>query len=114
MGSVIYCNDLTALKDKLVADGYYDEESGNYILEHTLTPLKYNGNTSLSYCNKLSLDLSEYTMLEDLGDYDEMFNDEVAHSKYKSVYPYDIPLYYTDDEGVSVEYYRPRKIGGIV
>jgi len=111
--SIIYCNDLQALKDKLIADGYYDEESGTYTLNHTLTPLQYKDNTSLSYCRGFSLDLDEYTMLEDLGTYESILLDGNSDKldKYKSVYDYEKVIEYTDDEGNTQSYTKPFKIG---
>lgn len=58
-----------------------------------------------------------------LGTYDELFSVEDPNNEYapapagtdlevyQSVYPYHIPLTYTDEDGVTVEYYRPKKIG---
>ena len=109
--TLIYCSDLTALKTQLKADGYYDEESGSYTVNHTITPLKYNGNTSLSYCRGFALDLDVYTMLEDLGDYDVMFADVNKHNLYKSVYPYDVPIEYLDENNLIQLYNLPKKIG---
>ena len=111
MDKLIYCNDLEQLKTKLTENGYYDEESNSFTVNNTLTPLKYEGNTSLSYVRNCVLDLEVFTMLEDLGDYDEMFANEDSHSKYKSVYPYDVPVVYTDEDGTEKEYMRPEKIG---
>ena len=111
---IIYCNDLDALKAKLKEDGFYDEESKTYTVNHTLTPLQYNGNTSLSYCRGFSLDLEEYTMLEDLGSYESIVLDENSDKldKYKSVYDYEKLIEYTDEEDNTQSYTRPFKIGG--
>ena len=110
---LIYCSDLVALKAQLKADGYYDEESGSYTINHTLTPLKYNGNTSLSYVRGFSLDLSVYTMLEDLGDYTTIIEagNEDKLAKYKSVYDYETPVEYIDEDGNIQTYLPPFKIG---
>lgn len=108
---LIYCSDLTALKIQLKDDGFYDEESGSYTVNHTLVPLKYNGNKSLSYVRNCVLDLNEYIMLESLGSYDECFGNIEKDNKYKSVYPYDVPIKYADKDGVEQEYMRPKKIG---
>ena len=110
---IIYCNDLQALKDKLKEDGFYNEESGTYTLNHTLTPLKYKDNTSLSYCRGFSLDLDMYTMLEDLGTYESILLPENSDKsdKYKSVYDYEKVIEYTDEDGAEHTYTRPFKIG---
>ena len=110
---IIYCSDLTALKEQLKADGYYDEESGQYTVNHTLTPLQYNGNTSLSYARGFALDLSVYTMLEDLGTYESILLPDNSDKldKYKSVYDYETPVEYTDENGEVQTYTKPFKIG---
>jgi len=110
---IIYCSDLTALKKQLVADGYYDKESGTYTVNYTLTPLQYNGNTSLSYVRNFSLDLSVYTMLEDLGTYESIIlaSNDSKLTKYKSVYDYTTPVKYTDENGNTQTYTKPFKIG---
>ena len=108
---LLYCSDLGALKEMLKEDGYYDEESGSYNVNHTLTPLKHKDNTSLSYVMNCSLDLEKYTMLESLGDYPEMFADEAKHDLYKSVYPYDEAKTYLDEDGVEQSYMVSKYIG---
>ena len=110
---IIYCSDLIALKDQLKADGYYDEESGTYTVNYTLTPLKYNGNTSLSYVRGFALDLDVYTMLEDLGTYESILLDENSSKldKYKSVYDYETPISFIDENGETQTYANPFKIG---
>ncbi len=109
--TILYCSDLEALRVMLEEDGYYDEESDTYTVNHTLTPIRYNENRTLSYVRDCTLDLDKYTMLENLGDYDVMFDDELAHEKYKSVYPYDVEKFYTDEDGTEVGYFMPEKIG---
>ena len=111
MDTLIYCSDLTALKTQLQADGYYDAKSGTYTVNHTLTPLQYNGNTSLSYVRNNALDMSKYPMLEDLGDYASMEANPKARAKYLSVYDYETPVKYTDENGVVQTYNKPKKIG---
>ena len=110
---IIYCSDLTALKEQLKADGYYDEEYGSYTVNHTLTPIVINGNTSLSYVRNFALDFGVYTMLEDLGTYESILLPENADklAKYKSVYDYETPVKYTDENGVVQTYTKPFKIG---
>jgi len=110
---IIYCNDLKALKAQLKEDGYYDEESGTYTIKYTLTPLQYNGNTSLGYVRGFALDLGVYTMLEDLGTYESILLPENADklAKYKSVYDYEALVEYTDENGDVQTYTKPFKIG---
>lgn len=111
MDKLIYCNDLDALKEKLKKDGYYDEELKRYIVPYFPLPIRKNGNTSLTLAKKFTLDLDEYQMLEDLGTYEDMLADDAKHAKYKSVYPYDVPIEYTDENGDKQTYMRPFKIG---
>ena len=115
MDKIIYCNDLEALKTKLKADGYYDEESDSYTTNQTLTPIVKktvnNITLSLSYVRGFCLDLAEYTMLEDLGSYDDILADTAKLDKYKSVYDYETPIQYTDENGDTQTYTRPFKIG---
>jgi len=119
MDKIIYCSDLEALKAKLKADGHYDEESGAYTVNHTLTPLKYKDNISLSYVRNFALSIEDktdfegnviegYWMLEDLGTYQSIMNDAEKLAKYKSVYDYEAT--YTDEDGNT--YGVPFKIGG--
>ena len=113
MDKIIYCSDLIALKAQLKADGYYDEESGSYLVNHTLTPLKYSGNTSLSYVRGFALDLSVYTMLEALGTYETIVQagNEAKLAKYKRVYDYTKQVSYVDENGVTQSYDLPFEIG---
>jgi len=55
--------------------------------------------------------MDKYLMLEDLGDYDEMEADEDKRAKYLSVYDYETPIKYIDDDGTEKEYYKPKKMG---
>ena len=111
MDSVIYCNDLEALKVKLTEDGYYDEESDSYNVNHTLTPIVHNGNKTLSYVRGLALDLTEYTMLENLGSYDDIASNPDKLATYKSVYDFEEEIEFIDEEGVTHTYSKPFKIG---
>jgi len=112
--NIIYCNDLEALKVQLKTDGKYDEETGTYTSDCSITPIKYAGNTTLSYTRGFSLDLSVYTMLENLGTYDEIWADADKDAKYKSVYPYDVPVEYIDEDGVTQSHMLPKKIGNFL
>ncbi len=109
--AIIYCSDLEQLKVQLKADGKYDEETGTYTSDCSITPIKYEGNTTLSYTRDFNLDLDVYTMLQNLGNYDEMEADEVSRGLYLSVYDYETPVEYIDEEGVTQSYMLPKKIG---
>ena len=112
---VIYCSDLEALKVQLDADGHYEKDSNSYTLKHTLTRIKKKeiGGVvhSLCYVGNCVLNLDDYPMLQSLGDYEEMFADETAHNIYKSVYDYETPEVYTDEEGIEHTRTLPTKIG---
>ena len=78
------------------------------------TPLKKNENGSLGYSimkDGMLEAIEVMTTVVNLGDYAEMFADEVKHDKYKSVYPYHIPLIYVDENDVEQTYTLPKKIG---
>lgn len=55
--------------------------------------------------------IATMTTMKSLGTYEELFSNPDSLALYKSVYPYDIPLSYVDEEGNTVEYMRPFKIG---
>ena len=40
-----------------------------------------------------------------------MFADDAAHGLYKSVYAYDVPVTYADEEGIEQSFMLPEKIG---
>jgi hypothetical protein len=126
MKELIYCNDLEAFKIALTANGFYDEESDSFVVNHSITPIKkkeIDGKVhSLSYVMNCVLPIGEvtdedgntsvpYPTLESLGDYEEMFADEDKHNKYKLVHPYDQPIVYTDEDGNEQSYMLPKKIG---
>jgi len=108
---IFYCSDIEQLKLELVAEGMFDEESQSYTHGNCLTPIKYNGVKTLSLVRNNKLDLSKFPSLTNLGTYDEMFSDEDKHNLYKSVYAYDVPVTYIDEEGNEQSYDLPIKIG---
>ncbi len=119
---ILYCSDLTQLKQEFKDAGMYDEENMTYTHGNYLTPIKVNatGQTlALVKGNKLeefdtngvSLGMPEFPSLQSLGTYEEMFANPDRLALYKSVYPYDIPLTYMDDDDVEQSYFRPKKIG---
>jgi len=113
---IIYCSDLIALKNQLKKDGFYDVNSKTYTVNHTITPLQYKGNESLSYVRDFNLDLNVYTMLEDLGNYNTIVQvgNEAKLAKYQSVYDYLTPVTYTDLEGNKQTYNKPFEIGNFL
>lgn len=107
---VFYCSNIEQLKAELVANEMVDED-GNYTHGNTLTPIVYNGVKTLSLVRDNKLDLALFPSLTNLGSYEELFADETAHGLYKSVYPYDVPIEYIDEDGQPQSYLRPQKIG---
>jgi CCR4-NOT transcriptional regulation complex NOT5 subunit len=75
------------------------------------TPIVSNENGSLTIAILTEEQEANLVGMESLGTYEELFASLDALTKYKSVYPYDVSLSYTDDEGNTVEYYLPEKIG---
>lgn len=108
MDKISFCGDLEAFKQELKDKGYFDSESGNYTHGMTLTPIIVNGNSSLSLVRG---DIVAFDNIEILGTYDEIFADTALDAKYKSVYPYDVAIEFTDEAGVVQSYMRPQKIG---
>jgi len=107
---VIYCSDIEQLKQELLDNKMIDED-GNYTHGNTLTPIKYSGVKTLSLVRDNKLDLDKFPSLTNLGTYEEMFSDDVAHGLYKSVYPYDVPVTYIDEDEIEQSYMMPKKIG---
>ena len=111
--NILYCDDLPALKAKLLADGFYDAESKSYSVPHSITPIHYDdkGIKSITLVRDNVLPLEEYPMLINLGTYAEIFADPTKDALYQSVWDYTSVLSYTDDEGNTTRYNRPKRIG---
>ena len=107
---IIHCSDIEQLKKEFADNGMRDEE-GNYTHGNTLTPIIFNGVKTLSLVRDNKLDLTKFPSLTNLGTYEELFADDEAHELYKSVYPYDMPIVYMDEEDVEQSYLRSKKIG---
>jgi hypothetical protein len=111
---VTIVTDIEAFKAELEEKApTYLGEDGEFLLSH-LKPKKLTPNGSISY-TQMKQDEYEFaltlTTLEILGDYDEVFADEVKHARYKELYPYHIPIVVEDEEGTR-EVYRPKHLGG--
>ena len=92
---------------------YADDGSINGV-NITHTPQVKNENMSLAYSMLTVEQIAEIrtlTTVKILGTYEEMFANEENLALYKSVYPYDIPIIYQDEEDVEHSYMRPEKIG---
>ena len=112
---IILCSDLEAFKVALTENGHYDAENDTFTVNPNLTPIVHAivGTVvkSLSYVRNNELDLTLYPMIESLGDYDNLTEGSMNLELYKSVYPYHIPIEYTDEDGTVRTYSRPFKIG---
>jgi len=105
-----YMKELEAMAPSYIATGEDGVKSSS--IQHTPTVRNQNGSLALSAISDYEVSLiSTMTTIENLGTYEELFASPDNLSKYKSVYPYDVPLSYVDDEGNTVEYYLPEKIG---
>ncbi len=112
LDTLIYCSNIEQLRQELKDNGFYNEEEDTYTHGNLLTPIKYNEvGATLSYVRNNKLDLALFPSLTDLGGYDVMFADDVAHGLYKSVYPYNVELFRTDENDAEVGYFLPIKIG---
>jgi len=91
-----------------------DEYTGtkSWTTQHTPIVKNAKGSLAMSILSDEELVfIQSMTSIVNLGTYEELFADEVSHTLYKSVYPYDVPLSYMDEDGNTVEYFRPTKIG---
>lgn len=107
--TVIYCSNIEQLKEELTTQGYFDEESQDFIEINTITPRVKNGVETLALVRDNKLDLALFPSLTELGTYEEVFADNAKHDTYKRVYPYDVPVTYVDEDGTTQEYYRPQR-----
>ena len=98
MDNIVYTDKWTDL-NKLMSD----EDSP---LSFTHTPFVVNGNEAIALVRG---DVPKE--FEVLGTYDEVFADPTLDAKYKGVYPYDVELSYTDEDGKINTYLRPKRIG---
>ena len=90
------------------------DEDGNVTTAIQTTPIvkSENGTLALSILTDDEIAfIGTMTTIESLGTYEEMFANPEALAKYKSVYPYDVPIAYIDEDGVERSYMRPEKIG---
>lgn len=109
--TVAFIEELEAMAPSYVI---VDEETGikSWTIQHTPLVKNENGSLAMSILSNEELAfINQMTTIKNLGTYDELFANETSHSLYKSVYPYDVPLRYVDEEGVVHEYFRPQRIG---
>lgn len=106
-----FINELEQLAPQYVI---IDEETGKKSWTIQTTPVikSENGTLAMSILTDEELAfIGGMSTIKNLGTYAELFANDEAHSIYKSVYPYDVPLSYIDEDGNTIEYYRPKKIG---
>lgn len=115
---ITYVADTSAFINELesMAPSYVitDEETGkkSWTIQHTPLVKNENGSLALSIVNDDELALiNSMTTIKSFGDYPELEANAENLAIYKSVYPYDVPLSYTDEDGNTIEYMRPFKIG---
>jgi len=115
---ITYCADTKAFMKELesIAPSYLSKDEDGVIVGWTIqtTPIIKSDNGSLAMSilsDEELLFLGTMTTIKSLGTYEELFANEASHSLYKSVYPYDVALSYVDEDGVTIEYFRPQKIG---
>jgi hypothetical protein len=90
------------------------DENGDKSWKIQTTPIvkSPNGTLAMSILTDEEVEfIATMNTIKNLGTYEELFADEAKHELYKSVYPYDVPVAYTDEDGVEQEYFRPQKIG---
>lgn len=84
----------------------------SWIIQTTPLVKNINGSLAMSILTDEELVfISTMTTIQSLGTYDELFANSESLAIYKSVYPYDVPLSYINENGNMVEYFRPQKIG---
>ena len=112
---ITYCKDTTAFMDEL-PDSYKVKDMDGVVTGWTIqtTPVIKNDKGSLAM-SILSDDelafIGTMKSIQSLGTFEELFANEASLALYKSVYPYDVALSYVNEEGNTVEYFRPEKIG---
>jgi hypothetical protein len=107
---VFYCSNIEQLKIELMTNNMIDN-NGNYTHGNTITPIIYNGVKSLSLVRDNKLDLTKFPSLTNLGTYAELFANPVSEMLYKSVYPYDVPITFIDELGITHTIERSKYIG---
>jgi hypothetical protein len=101
--------------DELPDSYKINDEDGNvtgWTIQTTPVIKNENGSLAMSILTDAELEfIGTMKSIQSLGTYEELFANEEALAIYKSVYPYDVPISYTDMDGNTKEYFRPQKIG---
>ena len=110
MDKIFFCSSLEQLKKELLDNGMIDSD-GNYTHGNKLSKIiKNDKGESVSLVHNNKLNLSKFPSLQDLGTYDEMFNNPDSLALYKRCRDYNIPITSLDENGVTIERYLPKKI----
>ena len=91
-----------------------DEDSGkkSWTIQHTPLVRNENGSLALSILSDDELAfINTMTTIKSLGTYDEILANPESLALYKSVYDYETPITYTDENGAEYSYAKPFKIG---
>ncbi len=89
-----------------------EDETKGWTIQHTPLVKNENGSLALSALTDGELAfINSMTTIKSLGTYEDLFANPESLATYKSVYPYDVPIEYVDDEGKTRTYMRPEKIG---
>ena len=91
-----------------------DEETGkkSWAIQHTPVVKNANGSLALSILSDDELAfINTMTTIKALGTYEEILTNPESLALYKSVYDYETPIAYTDENGAEYSYAKPFKIG---
>lgn len=116
MNVITYVEDTTKFIEELeqLAPQYIviDEETGkkSWTIQTTPVVKSDNGTLAMSILGAQELEfIGSMTTIKNLGTYEQLFANEESHALYKSVYPYTEELFYEDESGNMISYYRPKK-----
>ena len=91
-----------------------DEETGDksWTIQHTPLVKNENGSLAMSIVRDDELAfINSMTTITNLGSYEDIQANAESLALYKSVYDYETPITYTDENGAEYSYARPFKIG---
>ena len=91
-----------------------DEDTGtkSWTIQHTPLVRNENGSLAMSIVSDEELAfIGSMTTIKSLGTYDDILANPDSLALYKSVYDYETPLTYNDENGAMYYYDRPFKIG---
>lgn len=87
-----------------------DENGVHYTPLHEVRAKNTHGSLAICLLDDEALQAIESSnTIVNKGWYPDVLND----ADYKAVYPYDVPIVFTDEDSIERTYYRPEKIGEI-